>query len=566
MSLTRRTALRSGILGLGACASAPAVLRGGGTAQAAGFPQGVASGDPQAESAVLWTRAAPPAAGDIVRGTVEVAEDKGFARIVWSAPFEAGPGTDHTVKVVADGLMPGGRYAYRFRAGDAVSPTGQTRTLPERAERARFAVASCSNYPFGHFNAYDHIARGDFDAVIHLGDYIYEYGPDGYGAAVGERLGRQHAPAREIVGLDDYRVRHRQYKSDPGSRAMHAAHPLIAIWDDHETANDSWQGGAENHDAGEGPWAERQRAALQAYYEYMPVRDPEPGASRAALFRDYTWGGLLTLSAIETRLTARSQQFSYAEIMGELTSPEAVAAWERDQLGASNRELLGGAQRAYLDRVLTGSVSRGEPWRLVANQILMAEVRAPGLHNHVTEDDLIELEQAWSEVRAFVEFTKLGLPLNVDAWDGYPAARARLFDQAKAAGARDLVVLTGDTHEFWANDLTDADGAAMGVEIGTAGITSPGPSGYLGDRAFDYSMLLRRENPSVRWHGTGQNGYVDLTLEGDRGRAAFVAVSTVLEPDYTASRAAAVDLRKKNGSVAFARPRGIGIKERVLFG
>ena len=569
MSITRRAALRSTLLGLGACASTstPVPNRSARPKVAAGFPQGVASGDPQRESVVIWTRAAPEGEGrGAVRGTAEVAEDEGFARIVWSAPFEATGASDHTVKLVPDGLTPGATYFYRFRAGDAASPVGRTRTLPDQAERARFAVVSCSNYPFGYFHAYDHIARGGFDAVIHLGDYIYEYGPGGYGDETGRALGRVHAPTREITSLDDYRLRHRQYKSDPGSRAMHAAHPLIAVWDDHETANNAWEGGAENHDAAEGTWADRKRAALQAYYEYMPVRDPVPGAPREALFRDYTWGGLLTIAAIETRLTARSEQFEYSRILPELTSPEAIAAWERDKLGDSRRELLGTPQTDYLRRVLSGSVSRGEPWRLVANQIIMAEVRAPALADHVTEADLVELEKAWSEVRAFVEFTKLGLPLNVDSWDGYPAARARFYDMAKAAGARDLVVLTGDTHEFWANDLSDADGGSMGIEIGTSGVTSPGPTGYLGDRAFDYSMLLRRQNRSVRWHGTGQNGYVDLTLDGERGRAAFVAVSSVLEPDYNASRAMAVDLRRRNGRVRFARPEGLGVKERLLFG
>ena len=569
MTLTRRTALRTGLLGAGACASAPPVARRAGGAGTPAFPQGVASGDPAQSSVVIWTRAAPERRraerGAVVRGTAEVAEDASFGRIVWSAPFEATQATDHTVKLVADGLTPGRTYHYRFRAGDASSRAGRTRTLPERAERARFAVVSCSNYPFGHFHAYDAIAREPLDAVIHLGDYIYEYGPGGYGDETGRRLGRVHAPAREITTLADYRERHRQYKSEPGSLAMHAAHPLIAVWDDHETANNAWEGGAENHDPGEGDWTARKRAALQAYYEYMPVRDPAPGGAREAVFRDYTWGGLLTLAAIETRLTARSKQFEYAEILPELTSPEAIRAWERDKLGASTRELLGDAQRDHLGGVFRRSVAAGEPWRLVANQIIMAEVRAPNLADHVTEADLVELEKAWSEVRAFVEFTKLGLPLNVDAWDGYPAARQRFYEMAQGAGVRDLVVLTGDTHEFWANDLKDAEGGAMGVEIGTTGVTSPGPTGYLGDRAFDYSLLLRRKNPSVRWHGTGRNGYVLLRFEGEKARADYVAVSSVLTPAYTTERALSVNLVKRDGSVAFGRPKGIGLKERFLF-
>ncbi|WP_051881571.1 alkaline phosphatase D family protein [Parvularcula oceani] len=565
MTLTRRRLLAGGLFGLAACGSAGSALMKSERLAASGtFSSGVASGDPRTDSVVLWTRAAPAGAGGTVSGMAELSDSPDFDRIVWSARFETGPSRDYTVKLVADGLEPGRRYHYRFLSGDAVA-TGRTRTLPEQAERARFAIVSCSNYPFGYFNAYDHIARGDFDAVIHLGDYIYEYGRRGYGGDVGKTLGRQHEPAHEIVTLDDYRRRHRQYKSDPCSQAMHAAHPLIAIWDDHETANNSWEGGAQNHQRDEGDWNDRRRAALQAYYEYMPVRDPEPGRSREALYRDYSWGGLLSLAAIETRLTARSEQFEYSDIVPQLTSPEAIAAWRRDKLEDSGRTLMGEAQLDYLESVLRRSVERSEPWRLVANQVIMARVTAPNLVPHVTEADLLELEQQWDQVRAFVQFSALGLPLNVDAWDGYPAARQRFYERAQSAGARDLIVLTGDTHEFWANDLRDDDGSPMGVELGTTGVTSPGPTGYLRDKAFDYSLLLRRENPDVRWHGTGSYGYIDLQLDGDRGQADFVTVSDILSPEYEPGRQASIGLEKRGGTVAFRRPRGLGLKERVLF-
>jgi phosphodiesterase/alkaline phosphatase D-like protein len=545
MRITRRAALGAGLLGgLAACEAVPAIGRG---ARTAAFPQGVASGDPQDGSVVLWTRALADGA---VGGVAELSETLGFERIARRYRFETGPSRDHTVKVVADGLQPGRTYHYRFRVGDTVSPAGVTRCLPERAERARFAVASCSNYPFGHFTSYDAIARGGFDAVIHLGDYIYEYGPDGYGAAVGERLGRTHEPAREITTLDDYRTRHRQYKSDPMSQAMHASAPIIPVWDDHETTNNSWEGGAQNHDEGEGDWQDRKRAALQAYYEYMPVR--EPAAGPEAFWREFRWGGLLTLAAIETRLKARSEQFEYGEVLPELTSPEAVERWRREKLEASGREMMGAEQSAYVEAALRGSASRGEPWRLVANQVIMARVTAPNLAEAMSEREIALIEEEWADVRAFVEFTRLGLPLNVDAWDGYPAARQRFYDQAKAAGARDLVVLTGDTHEFWANRLADDGGGAMGVEIGTTGVTSPGPSGYLREKARDYSAMLQAQNPEIVWHGTGENGYVALTLEGDEGRADYVAVSTVLEPEYRTSVAKSFRLRKADGTVAFA--------------
>ena len=548
MSATRRGvmagALSGGIAGLGACDAA-----GGRRASPpATFAQGVASGDPAMDSVVIWTRAA---ADGTARGVAEVAADADFARVVWSAPFEAGPGTDHTVKLVADGLSPGTRYHYRFRVGEDASPTGRTRTLPERAARARFAVMSCSNVPFGHFHAYDDAARQDVDAVIHLGDYLYEYGPEGYGGEVGARIGRTHEPPRETLTLNDYRARHRQYKSDPGARALHAAHPMIAAWDDHETANDSWRGGAQNHQADEGPWAARRRAALQAYYEYMPVRDPAPGGARDALWREYRWGGLLTLAMVETRLAARVQQLSYADAVARLTSAEAVEAWRREVLDAPDREMMGAAQAGDVARMLAGSAARGEAWQLVGNQVVMARVAAPNLTDALTERDLAEIETQWPEIRAFAEFTRLGLPLNMDAWDGYPAARERFYASAASAEAAGLVVLTGDTHEFWANELSDASGARMGVEIGTTGVTSPGPSALLGERASAYSDMLRVVNPEVAWHGAGANGYVDLTLTEDGGRADFVAVSDVRRPGYTASVMHSVQLVRSASGVRF---------------
>ncbi|MBB4657858.1 alkaline phosphatase D family protein [Parvularcula dongshanensis] len=559
MDITRRMALTGGLIGLAACETT-----GRGRAREespARFAWGVASGDPAPDSVVLWTRA-EPLAGDAARGVVEVAEDEGFEAVVWSAPFEATPATDYTVKVVPTGLKPGGRYHYRFRAG-GTQIAGRTRTLPARADRARFAVVSCSNYPFGHFNAYAAIAREEIDAVIHLGDYIYEYGADGYGGKVGERLGRTHAPAKECVTLDEYRVRHRQYKTDAGSWAMHAAMPLIAVWDDHETANNSWEGGAQNHQPDEGDWGARERAALQAYYEYMPVREPD--ADPEALFRSYEWGGLVTLAAIETRLTARSKQFEYDEVLPELTSPRAIAAWREETLGAEDRRMMGTAQEDFLARTFSRSKERGVPWRLVANQVIMARVTAPDLAPHLTDADITAIETEWDQIRAFVRFTSLGLPLNLDAWDGYPAARARLFERAREAGAADLLVLTGDTHESWANSLHDEDGTPMGTELGVTGVSSPGPTGYLKGRARDYSLLLRQQNPEVRWHATDGNGYIDLILTPEGGEAAYVMVDTLEREDPGTTVRARFALRREGGTVALAEPEGLAEDELALF-
>ncbi|NNU16743.1 alkaline phosphatase D family protein [Parvularcula sp. ZS-1/3] len=569
MIISRRTALLGGMVGgVGACATKPQL----GSFQNAGaggedtFACGVASGDPRPDSVVLWTRVHGVSEGQ-VPVTVVIAEDESFSRMVWRGKAEAGPQTDYCVKVVADRLEPGKSYAYKFLVFDRESPVGFTKTLPLEAESARFAIASCTNYQYGFFNAYDHIARQEgLDAVLHLGDYLYEYGPDGYGGDVGAAIGRLHEPAKEIVVLDDYRQRHRQYKADPASQRMHAKHPLIAIWDDHETSNDSWKDGAENHQPEtEGPWAERKRAAMQAYYEYMPVREPVPGRTREEIWRDYGWGKYLTVTAIESRLTARTKPIGYEQAAPMLAEDGGADRYRAEVLNDPERRLLGAEQMDYVMGSLKRSVDTGAEWRLIANQILFARVSLPALSEYVGEAEIAAIEPLFPEIRDFMAYTSAGLPYNTDSWDGYPVERERFYEASATAGASDLVVLTGDTHQFWANDLKRDDGTHMGVELGTAGITSPGPAGLFGDKAFDFSLLMRRDNPEVRYTDAINNGYLLLSFEEDRGRVDFITMSTVRSPNYTATRGASFDLVKKNGTVEFAKPKGLGFKERVLY-
>ena len=217
-------------------------------------------------------------------------------RTVATGTVVTGPERDFTVKVDATGLPADGRFYYQFQAAGADSPVGPTRTLPADApESVRFAVVSCSSYPSGYFHAYREIAgRDDIDAVLHLGDYIYEYGLGGFGTRPAKQLDRVPAPEREAITLDDYRLRHAQYKADPDSQAMHGSHPLIAVWDDHEVANDAWRGGAENHGEADGAWAKRRNAAFRAYLEWMPLRVADEGAD-TRIYRDFDYGGLVSL-------------------------------------------------------------------------------------------------------------------------------------------------------------------------------------------------------------------------------------------------------------------------------
>jgi len=571
-NITRRAALATGLASAASCASTSKLTPYVAVDETAGgvFAHGVASGDPRADSIVIWTRVTPAEARPGARMTVvwEAAADEAFADMRDKGEAVTGASLDWTVKAVLGGLEPGASYFYRFRLGDEISPVGRARTLPAGAvDRARFAVVSCANYPFGYFNVYDLIARrDDFDAVIHLGDYIYEYGRDGYGGEKGAALGREHEPAHELVSLTDYRTRYAQYKADPSSQAMHAAHAIIPVWDDHETSNNAWKDGAENHQPEtEGEWEARRRAALQAYYEWMPVREPD--GSPEAFFRAYAYGDLLTIAAIETRLMARAKPFDFREIVAAIKTPEDAARFKAETLLDESRELLGAAQTDYIDRAVRDSVAAGHPWRLIANQIIMANVTTPDLTVHVTEEDIVALEKEWPPARAFVETSALGLPYNLDAWDGYPAARERFYNMARAAGDNGMIVVTGDTHAWWANDLATGDGEHMGVELGVHSVTSPSPfrPEFLGGKGADYALLANRDNKAVRYLSGEHHGFIDLNIGRDAARAEFIAVDTIESRNYNAFVKVAFDIEKTKDGAAFADVDGLGFKEGFLF-
>lgn len=540
---------------LGGLAAAP-LLGHSRTATAAPsgvFAHGVASGDPEADSVILWTRVSIPAARVAVRW--ELAEDADFLGIAAAGEVATGPDRDHTVKVIADGLEPGRRYHYRFEAGGERSPTGTTRTLPlGPLESLGIALASCSNFPFGHFNAYAAIAEDtEIEFVLHLGDYIYEYGPDGYGGRVGAGLGRAHVPAYEIVTLADYRRRHAQYKADAGSRAMHAAHPLIPIWDDHESANNPWMGGAENHQPdAEGDWAARRAASLQAYYEWMPVRDPAPGRSRADYWRHFAFGDLASLVTLETRHTGRSRQIEYDDHPAALASVEAAEAFRRDVLEAPGRTMLAPEQEDFVVASLAESVRAGRPWRLIGNQIPMARVHVPPLDGALASVASDPADPVSAHRSRLAALGRVDLPIYLDTWDGYPAARERLYARCRAAGATDLLVLTGDSHSFWTNALRDGGGRPVGLEVGTAGITSPGDFEAFGsEAAARMDELIARHNPEVLWTDNRHRGYVRLVLTRAAARVDVVTVDRIDVPGYRTRLLRREQIVRRDGVLEF---------------
>ncbi|MEX2662909.1 MAG: alkaline phosphatase D family protein [Vicinamibacterales bacterium] len=456
------------------------------------FLHGVASGDPLADRVMLWTRVsgAAPAARPRVRW--EVARDDGFRQIVRRGELTTGRDRDFTVKVDVTGLTPGTRYHYRFQAVGERSRTGRTRTLPGKGTtRVSLAVASCSNLPQGYFNAYRGIAnRADLDAVLHLGDYYYEYANARYGD--GTRFGRIPAPNKEITSLEDYRTRHAQYKTDPDLQDAHRLHPWITVWDDHEITNNTWRDGAQNHnpDQGEGDWTARKHAAIRAYYEWMPIR--EQGApSQARIYRTFRFGGLADLIMLDTRVVARDQQ-----------------AAQRDQLGViedPRRSLLGRAQEAWLFGELQKSRARGARWQVLGQQVMFAPM-AP-----------------WGQPSG-----------NTDAWDGYRPARDRVVDFLETHDMRNAVVLTGDVHSSWAYDIAkDPWGAydagtgrgTRAIELVTPSITSP--SGWNAATAADRLRQLKAARPHLRWADGLSHGYVVLNLERDALQSDWFGVPTI---------------------------------------
>jgi alkaline phosphatase D len=523
------------------------------------FRHGVASGDPLPDRIILWTRLTPLSGAGPIPVRWEVLED-GAAGPVASGVIEASEARDFCIKADATGLRPGAFYRYRFIAhtglGDIISPEGQTRTAHASGEQdVRFAIVSCSNWQFGRFNAYRAIASEPLlDAVIHLGDYLYEYGVDAYGGEVGAEIGRLHEPSHEMIALGDYRKRHAQYKTDPDLQAAHASAPWICTWDDHETANDAYATGAENHQPqnGEGDWSARKAIALQAYMEWMPIREPQPGNAASAVWRQFRFGDVANLFAVETRLTGRSPSKGWESALASAKSAADAAAKAQGRMAEMadpKRTMLGAAQEAWLEAGINRSVMQGVTWAVLANQVIMARVKLPDLVRVLTPEQIAA--QTLPEVKMMVPFSQLGLPANLDAWDGYPAARERLLNAVGEANAR-FVALAGDTHTAYANRLTDDKKRRRGVEFGCTSVTSPGAGAYVND-VPNLGKLFADANEDIVWHDPFGHGYTIVTLTRDRVRADFRKVSSILETGFDLTTAATFEAVAEPGGVSELR-------------
>lgn len=532
------------------------------------FSHGIASGDPLSSAVILWTRLTPDNA---TNGPIDVVwemdKDNAFGSLAASGTFSTDASRDWTVKVDATNLEPGAVYFYRFRVGETVSPIGQTKTLSDGAlDQARFAFVSCANWQHGFFNAYDHIAKQDyFDAVIHLGDYYYEYASDRYLNEAAKDTGRLHEPRHEIVSLEDYRLRHAQYRTDNGLQGVTAKMPMIAIWDDHETSNDSWKGGAENHEAEEGLWDARKQAALRAYYEWMPIREPRAGKVRSDIFRSYDWGDLLTLVTVETRLTARAEPIVIEDHYDDITAIGHADDFKTNILNDPSREMLGAIQSNFIIDTLKASKTKEIPWRVLANQVIMGRLLTTDMSPYIDEATLESVEKDNPDIRKSLALSKYNMPIYPDSWDGYPVAREKFYQRLIKEGLNDLLVLTGDAHEFWVNDLTSEAGDKVGLELVTSSISSKTLTAYMGDATADYSLLLTQSNADALYYNALHNGYIDLTLGRTKGHVKMVGINTVIETDYEAFTAAEFTLRRTGETIKATNPKGLNVKQRILF-
>ncbi|HEU4910961.1 MAG TPA: alkaline phosphatase D family protein [Actinomycetes bacterium] len=493
------------------------------------FRHGVASGDPLPDGVVIWTRVTPTpdalpgsGSGPAVDVRWEVATDPGFRRVVRKGTVGTGPARDHTVKVDVRGLAAGTDHYYRFHLGKVRSPVGRARTAPHAlaaVARLRLGVVSCSNWQAGYFSPYRHLAdRGDLDAVLHLGDYLYEYGRGEYGARGVDVRG--HEPAHEMRTLADYRARHAQYKTDPDLQRLHAACPWIVTWDDHESANDAWRDGAENHTEGaEGSWAQRAAWARQAYAEWMPVRDADP------LYRRLRFGQLAELSMLDLR-TYRSQQVSTAHV-----GPGVPV--DLSGIDDPSRSITGDAQLQWLKDGLLADAQ----WKLVGNPVMIAPVVFPPLPAEVS--------------RPVADMTGLyppdGVPYNVDQWDGYTADRRELFTHLADHGVQDTVFLTGDIHSSWACDLpldagTYPASRSVGTELVCTSVTSDNLDDLTKSPPRTTSVTveegIKANNRHVKYLEFDSHGYSVLDITPERVQMDWFYVADRTSPSSAAAWAA----------------------------
>ncbi|EHV5554382.1 alkaline phosphatase [Vibrio parahaemolyticus] len=539
MSLSRRdfmkvvssTAVATGLIGCGSDDN---------ESVAVSFEHGVASGDPTQTQVIIWTRVTT--AASYVDVSWQVASDMEFSNVVQSGVFTTDTGRDFTVKVDVQNLNANSQYYYRFMVGEMMSEVGQTQTLPEDGvEKASMAVVSCANYPAGYFHVYREILnqheQSPFDVVLHLGDYIYEYGAGGYASEDAAALGREPSKGTECITLDDYRKRYAQYRQDADLQALHAKLPMIAVWDDHELANDTWKNGAENHQDDEGSFIDRRAAAAAAWTEWLPVR--ENTFSNMLIYRQFSFGNLVNLMMLDTRLVGRDKPLDYFSLSAP--TMEAIGGLVA-QSRSADRELLGTEQLAWLMKEFN---THDAKWNVLGQQVLMSRMELPSsvmtamfqLFTSTEEkktEALLAVNTAITGYLADPSADPISLPYNLDAWDGYYVEREKVYQLAKASSGN-FVCLAGDTHNAWASELKDVSNNPIGVEFATSSVSSPGLEEYL---ALDPVVIAQMEYTlphlvsELQWADIKQRGFMRVTFTADAAQSTWYLVSTIKDKKY----------------------------------
>jgi len=460
------------------------------------FYHGVASGDPLSDRVIIWTRITPQDFGQTLTGTYQMATDDQFQNIVASGTYTTDSTADFTVKIDVMGLQPNTFYYYEFEHNGAYSLVGRTKTLPlGDLENMRLACVSCANLESGYFNVYDAIAnRNDVDAILMLGDYIYEYESGGFGP--NGNIDRIWDPAVEIVDLNEYRLRYNSYRMDYALRKLHQNFPWICIWDDHETANDAYKDGAENHQVNEGPWNVRKDNGKRAYFEWIPIRPKAPGNQQ--IYRTFELGNLAKIIMLDTRLEGREVQLNANDANFSDTS----------------RTLLGNTQMTWLKNELSSTT---QPWKIL---VMVGAVNL------------------------------LGSPVNTDSWDGYPAERQRLFNHLSSQNIDNTVVLTGDIHTSWALNLQNGN-SPVGVEFVSPSVTSPGAP-------INLSALITAQNPHIKYVELTKKGFVLVDIDTNRVQGDWYNISTLDQMDPTNSCVKSYITNNGSNSLTLANSPSIG--------
>ncbi|MEO3402599.1 alkaline phosphatase D family protein [Mucilaginibacter sp. CAU 1740] len=551
--LSRRKFLRNSVIAGAGAILLPSALTGCGKKdekinyEGQGFNEGVASFDPTTDKVVLWTRYTPAKqeTGNPVI-LLDVAKDKDFKIPVVSQSVQVDSNSDNTVHVDVSNLTSNTKYYYRFRneKTQTVSITGETKTLPAAGQtnEIKMAVISCANYQAGLFNVYGAVAESDADFVVHLGDYIYEYEAGGYGTnSTTAALNRTHKPAGEVIKLDEYRERYRQYRSDEQLQKAHQLKPFICVWDDHEVANDAYKDGAQNHQPNEGDYNTRKMSAIQVWHEYLPARVQD----NAKIYRNFEIAGIVNLIMLDTRIVGRDKQLSYTDYLTPtgLNTSAFLAAWQNPQ-----RTMLGQEQKAWLGGKLSGSTTK---WQVLGNQVLMGKMYMPAellllvaqiANGSPTPAVLAQFNTALTQLVAIktrvlqndptlttAEKARVNtvLPYNLDAWDGYPVEREAIF---AAANGKKLISLAGDTHNGWYSDLTDVGGHRVGAEFAAASVSSPGFEAIFGSNpatvaGFQQAIALLIND--LQYLDAAQKGYVMASFTSGQAKSEWRYVGTI---------------------------------------